>query len=71
MSHKKFSYIWNILNYYSIFIFQSVIPTRLMKLGAIAFFQCAKDDIKMLSNTLEPDILQKNICFYAGNKARV
>ena len=26
---------------------------------------------KVLSNTLEPDILQKNICFYAGKKTRV
>ena len=25
----------------------------------------------MLSNTLEPDILQKNICFYARNKTKV
>ena len=24
--------------------------------------------LKVLSNTLEIDILQKNICFYAGNK---
>ena len=27
--------------------------------------------LKVLSNTLETDILQKNICFYAGNKTRV
>ena len=38
-----------------------------MKLDTIAYIQCAKDDIK----SLEPDILQKNICFYAGNKTRV
>ena len=30
-----------------------------MKLDATAYFQCAKDDVKVLSNTLEPDILQK------------
>ena len=30
-----------------------------MKLDATAYFQCAK----VLSNTLEPDILQKNICY--------
>ena len=32
-----------------------------MKLDATAYFQCAKDDVKVLSNTLEPDILQKKI----------
>ena len=26
---------------------------------------------KGLSNTLEPEILQKNICFYTGKKTRV
>ena len=36
-----------------------------MKLDATAYFQCAKDDVKsVLSNTLKPDILQENICFY-------
>ena len=30
-----------------------------MKLDATAYFQCAKDDVKVLSNTLEPDILKK------------
>ena len=34
-----------------------------MKLNATAYFQCEKGGVKMLSNTLEPDILQKNICF--------
>ena len=42
-----------------------------MELDATAYFQCAKVDVKMLGNTLEPDNLQENICFYAGNKARV
>ena len=43
-----------------------------MKLDATAYFQCAKDDVKKgLINTLEPDILQKNTCFYAGNETRV
>ena len=42
-----------------------------MKLDATAYFQCAKDDVKMLSNTLEHDILQKNIFFHAENKTRV
>ena len=42
-----------------------------MKLDATADFQRAKDDVKVLSNTLEPDILHKNICFYAGKKTRV
>ena len=32
-----------------------------MKLNATAYFQCVKDDVKVLNNTLEPDILQKNI----------
>ena len=35
----------------------------------MAYFQCEKNDVK--SNTLEPDSLQKNICFYAGNNTRV
>ena len=30
-----------------------------MKPDATAYFQCAKDDVKVLSSTLEPDILQK------------
>ena len=42
-----------------------------MKLDATAYFQCAKNDVKVFNNTLEPDILQKHICFYAGNKTRV
>ena len=42
-----------------------------MKLDATAYFQSAKDDVKSVSNTQEPDVLQKNICFYAGNKTRV
>ena len=44
---------------------------RSIKPNATAYIQCAKDGVKMLSNTLEPDILQKNICFYAGNMTRV
>ena len=51
--------------------FKSIIPTRLMKLDATVYFQCAKDGVKVLSNTLESDILQKTICFYAENKTRV
>ena len=31
---------------YSVIIFLSVIPTRLMKLDATAYFPCAKDDVK-------------------------
>ena len=42
-----------------------------MKLDTTAYFQCANDDVKVLSNTLAPDILQKNIRFYAGNQTRV
>ena len=42
-----------------------------MKLDATAYIHCAQDDEKVLSNILEPDILQENICFYAGNKTRV
>ena len=42
-----------------------------MKLDATAYFQCAKDGVKVLGNTLEPDTLQKNICLYAGNKTRM
>ena len=30
-----------------------------MNLDSTAYFQCAKDDVKVLSNILEPDILQK------------
>ena len=30
-----------------------------MELGATAYFQCAADGVKIFSNTLEPDILQK------------
>ena len=32
-----------------------------MKLDATAYFQYAKDDVKSVSNTQEPDVLQKNI----------
>ena len=35
------------------------IPTRLIKLDATAYFKCTKENVKVLSNTLEPDILQK------------
>ena len=42
-----------------------------MKLDKTAYFQFAKDDVEMLSNTLEPGDLQKNICFHAGNMTRV
>ena len=44
---------------------------KINELDATAYFQCAKDDVKIVKNTLEPDILQKNICFYTGNKTRV
>ena len=44
---------------------------NMMKPHAIADFQCAKLMLKVLSKILEPDILQNNICFYAGNKTRV
>ena len=33
-----------------------------MKQNATAYFQCGKDDVKMLSNTLGPVILQNDIC---------
>ena len=42
---QAFIYMEN-KNHYSIIIILSVIPTRLMKLDATAYFQCAKDDVK-------------------------
>ena len=65
MSHNKFSNIWNIYNHYSIIIFQSVIPTRLIKQDATAYFQCAKDDVKTYEQHTRTCYFAEKYMFYA------